>query len=144
MQLAVAGSFDIPLADGAADVLTAVFSPIAAAEFARVLRPGGVLLLAVAGERHLYELKQVLYEHPYENEHRETGYEGFTFMSRKPVRTAAELKSRQEISDLFSMTPYYWKTPAEGAKRLAELTTLRTELGFDLLCYRRDDTASLP
>ena len=137
LQLAVAGSFAMPLADGCADALTAVFSPIAEREFARVVRPGGLLLLAVAGERHLWGLKEVLYEHPYENEHRETDYPGFVFESRTPVRTTVTLAPQRQIADLFSMTPYYWKTPAEGARRLAALETLTTELAFDLLCYRR-------
>jgi 23S rRNA (guanine745-N1)-methyltransferase len=35
------------------------------------------------------------------------------------------------------MTPYYWKTPIEGSRRLAEAQSLYTELGFDLLVYRR-------
>ena len=96
-----------------------------------------LLLLAVAGERHLWGLKEVLYEHPYENEHRETDYPGFVFESRTPVRTTAALTSRQQIADLFSMTPYYWKTPAAGSRRLTALDTLVTELAFDLLCYRR-------
>ena len=136
-EFAVAGSFAIPLPDASADVLTAVFSPIAEAEFARVVRPGGMLLLAVAGQRHLYGLKQVLYEHPYENEHKKTDYPGFAFLSRTPIRGEITLTDKQQISDLFSMTPYYWKTPAEGAKRLAQLTELTTEIGFDLVCYKR-------
>jgi 23S rRNA (guanine745-N1)-methyltransferase len=140
LSLAVASCFALPVADGSADALLAIFSPIAEEEFARVVRPGGYLLLAVAGERHLFGLKEVLYDHPYENEHRKTDYRGFSFVSRTPVRTTAHLTGRQQIADLFAMTPYYWKTPAAGAARLAQLETLDTELGFDLLLYRREET----
>lgn len=45
----------LPLRDGAADVLLSVFSPRNAAEFARVLAPGGVLVVASAAEDHLAE-----------------------------------------------------------------------------------------
>ena len=69
ISFAVASCFALPVKDGFADALTAIFSPIAEKEFARVVRPGGFLLLAVAGERHLYGLKEILYEYPYENEH---------------------------------------------------------------------------
>lgn len=133
---AVASCFDLPVQDRAADALFAVFSPIAEREFARVVRPGGYLLLAVAGERHLFGMKELLYAHPYENEHRETNYPGFAFVSRTPVRTRAVLHG-EEIEALFSMTPYYWKTPAEGASRLRQAGILETELGFDFLLYRR-------
>lgn len=137
MQLAVASCFDIPMQASSADALLGVFSPIVPEEFARVLKPGGVLLLAVAGERHLFGLKELLYDSPYLNEHKETDYEGFIFEQRVPVRTTATLNGNAFISDLFAMTPYYWKTSVEGSRRLQQAEQLVTELGFDLLLYRR-------
>ena len=35
------------------------------------------------------------------------------------------------------MTPYAFKTPAEGVRRLAGLPSLTTEIGFRFLVYRR-------
>lgn len=139
LELSVASCFAIPVADAAADLLLAIFSPIVPGEFARVVRPGGALLLAVAGPRHLFGLKEVLYEHPYENETRETVYPGFVLERRVPVRTTVVIRGQEAIHNLFAMTPYYWKTPADGAKRLGGLESLFTELGFDLLLYRRTE-----
>ena len=39
--------------------------------------------------------------------------------------------------DLFAMTPYYWKTQAEGARRLEETQGFSTEIAFDFLIYKR-------
>lgn len=39
-EFAVASAYRLPLADASADLLTNVFSPLSAEEFARVLRPG--------------------------------------------------------------------------------------------------------
>ncbi len=139
LELAVASCFAIPVKDAAADLLLAVFSPIVPGEFERVLRPGGVLLLAVAAPRHLFGLKEILYETPYENECKDTEYPGFTLLRRIPVRTTAVIRGAEVIHDLFAMTPYYWKTPADGARRLQETEALFTELGFDLLLYRRTE-----
>ena len=69
-----------PVRDGWADLLLNIFSPFAGAEFRRMLRPGGHLVYAVPTARHLYGLKEVLYDHPYENEVKDTAYEGFTFV----------------------------------------------------------------
>lgn len=139
LHLAVASCFEIPVQDACADALLSVFSPIVPTEFARVLKPGGMLLLAVASERHLLGLKQLLYDVPYLNAHQETAYPGFVFENRIPVRTHAVLADSGLIADLFAMTPYYWKTPMEGSRRLQQATRLETELGFDLLTYRRQE-----
>lgn len=137
IRLFVASCFDIPFESGAADALAAIFSPIVPTEFARVLKRGGIMLLAVAGERHLWGLKQALYEKPYLNEQRDTEYDGFRFIKRVPVKGRIALNSRELIGDLFAMTPYYWKTPKEGCERLKALDSLETEIAFDFLLYRR-------
>ncbi len=77
---AVGGSFSAPVRDGWADVLLNIFSPFAEQEFCRVLRSGGVLLYAVPTARHLYGLKEVLYDEPYENAEQQTEYSGFTLI----------------------------------------------------------------
>jgi 23S rRNA (guanine745-N1)-methyltransferase len=35
------------------------------------------------------------------------------------------------------MTPYYWKTPKEGAERLAKLDTLTTRISFRIHVFRK-------
>lgn len=137
IEFAVASSFHIPLPTGRADLLTNVFSPLAEAEFARVVKPGGFFLYAVPGERHLYGLKELLYENPYENPHRETEYPGFRFVGRTAVRGEIRVPDSQTAVDLFTMTPYYWKTGPQAAQRLETVEGFSTEIGFDFLLYQR-------
>ena len=132
----VGGSFCAPVRDGWADLLLNIFSPMAEAEFSRMLRPGGHLVYAVPTARHLFGLKEILYERPYENEVRQTEYDGFAFV--KAVESAAVITLEgQSVQDLFAMTPYYWNTPADGAARLAECESLTTEIGFRFLVYQK-------
>lgn len=137
VSFAVASAFSIPVADGAVDCLVNVFAPMAQREFLRVLRRGGRMIYAVPGARHLFGLKQVLYEKPYENPVRDVEYPGFRFLERVPVRADCSLSSAKEIRALFAMTPYYWKTPREGAQRLFALERLETEIAFDFLVYEK-------
>jgi 23S rRNA (guanine745-N1)-methyltransferase len=48
----------LPIKDDAADVILNVFAPRNAAEFARVLRPGGLLVVAIPQPSHLRELRE--------------------------------------------------------------------------------------
>ncbi len=136
-EFAVASIFHIPVADNSVDCLINVFAPMVEAEFCRVLKSGGTMIFAVPTERHLYGLKEVLYDEPYENAYKETDYEGFDFVKREAVTGTLTLTDPEQIQNLFRMTPYYWKTPVEGSRKLAEATVLQTEIGFDFLVYRK-------
>ncbi len=137
VEFAVASSYRLPVADGAADLILNCFSPLALEEFHRVLRPGGHYLYVVPSEKHLWELKQVLYDDPYPNEVKETPYEGFRYVTIRHVEDVIHLTCRQDIQALFQMTPYYWKTSRDGAERLSRLETLDTAVSFDIHVFER-------
>jgi len=137
VEFAVASSYRLPLADGSADVLLNCFSPLALEEFRRILRPGGTFLYVVPGPRHLWALKEILYDRPYPNEEKETPYEGFAYREIVPVDGRAFLECREDIQNLFRMTPYFWKTPRAGAERLAALEALEMELSFRIHVFEK-------
>jgi len=137
-EFAVASAYHLPLMDESADVLLNVFSPLALEEFARVLKPGGVFVYVVPSALHLWEMKQVLYKQPYENEVRRDDYPGFTYLGTKEVRDTIHLTCSEHIMALFGMTPYAWKTPKEGVDRLRGFDTLETRIGFDVHIYQKN------
>lgn len=137
-QFAVASSFAAPVESGWADVVLNIFSPFAGEEFHRCLAPGGTLIYAVPTADHLMGLKDVLYDEPYENPCQQVDYQGFALAGETRVEESITVEG-QAIGDLFAMTPYYWKTPAEGSTRLAKLERLETPIGFRFLLYDRRD-----
>lgn len=140
-RFAVASAFSLPAAASSVDLAVNVFAPIVPQELERVVRPGGFLLLAVPTPRHLYGMKQLLYEEPYENERRDTDYPGFRLLRRETEEGRLALASPALVQALFTMTPYFWKTPRAGVERLRRAEGLRTEIGFDFLIYRREENA---
>lgn len=136
-EFAVASVYRLPIAGQSADVLVNIFSPLAADEFARVLRPGGLFCYAVPSARHLWEMKEILYSHPYENPVKREDYSGFIWHDVKEIRYTVDLNKNEDIISLFGMTPYAWKTPREGISRLEALDRLSCQVGFDLHLYTR-------
>ena len=136
-EFAVGSVYHLPLPDRAVQLLMNVFSPLAAEEFARVLAPGGFFLYVVPSARHLWEMKQVLYDRPYRNETKETPYEGFHYVTIARVRDRITLPCQEDIQALFGMTPYCWKTPWAGKERLAALDSLTTTAAFDIHIFER-------
>lgn len=136
-EIAVASVYHLPLADSSVDVLVDCFSPLAAEEFARVLRSGGVFLYVVPGPRHLWELKELLYENPYENEEKEEEYPGFALEGVTVVEHTFTLADGEDIMALFGMTPYAWKTPREAVERLGQVEELTVTAQFRIHTLRR-------
>ena len=137
VEFAVASSYHLPVADETADLLLNCFSPLALEEFHRVLKPGGFFLYVVPAADHLWELKEVLYDHPYPNEEKETPYQGFSYLHILPVDARIHLDSQSDLHALFQMTPYYWKTPKAGADRLAALDALDCRIAFRIHVFQK-------
>lgn len=136
-EFAVASSYRLPLAEGSVDGLLNCFSPLALEEFRRVLKPGGWFLYVVPGAEHLWEMKEVLYDRPYPNEEKETPYEGFSYREIVPVEGTVLLERREDIRNLFRMTPYFWRTPRAGAERLAALDRLSLRTSFRVHVFEK-------
>ena len=136
-KYAVASSFAQPVRTGWADLLLNCFSPFAQEEFQRVLRPGGRMIYVVPGAEHLYQMKAVLYDTPYKNPVQEVAYEGFRPIGEREVSGSITVPAGR-LEALFAMTPYYWKTPRDGAARLAALPELTTDIAFRFLVFEKE------
>ncbi|MBQ8960171.1 MAG: methyltransferase domain-containing protein [Ruminococcus sp.] len=132
-----AGSvFHLPVLSGSCDILVTLFAPYCGEEFRRVLKPGGIMIMAIPSEGHLWELKTAIYDAPYKNEVKPYELEGFEFLGSERITGTAHLTDQQQIWDLFTMTPYYYKTGSKEQERLRELTELEVTTDFELLTYR--------
>lgn len=136
---AVASVFHLPVLTGSCDALVSIFAPYCGAEFQRVLKPGGILVMAIPAARHLWELKSAVYDTPYENEVRDYALEGFTFLEKREAVREITLDAAQDIAALFQMTPYAYRTGAKERERLAQLTHLTTQAAFEVLMYQKEE-----
>lgn len=134
---AVASVFELPLADGCADGVLNIFAPCAEDEFCRVLRDDGKLIVVGAGEKHLMGLKRAIYDDVHINTTRADLPTQMELVEKVTVEDTVCVEGSEMISALFSMTPYYWRTPRSAADKLAELTSLQTEIAFDFMIYRK-------
>ncbi len=138
---AVGSVFELPVQDETFDTVTNIFAPCAPDEYARVLKTGGHLIVAGAGERHLLGLKELVYDDPYLNDpRRDLPGEGSTLtrVDTRNVTFRITVEEPAHIAALFSMTPYYWRTSQHGHDRIQSATRLDTEVSFDLHIYRKN------
>lgn len=136
----VASSHDIPLPDASADAMTAIFSPVNPAEAARVLAPGGALLVAAPGDRHLWELREALYAEvrPHQaDKWQEELAPLFTFHSEARVQFTLALADNVAVNQLLKMTPHYWRAARDRRAQVEQRDALRVQADFRILRFRR-------
>jgi len=138
IELAVASVFKLPVRDSSCDMVFSFFSPFCSEEFLRILKKGGIVLKVFPLEKHLFNLKSAVYDNPYENEVIEEFYDGFTQIEKHELRSMIHLSNNEDILNVFSMTPYYYKTSENDQKKLLDITELDTQIEFGLSVYRKN------
>ncbi len=136
-RFAVASAFSLPFADENADCVLSVFAPSAYEEFHRVLKSDGKLIKAIPLSEHLWELKCALYKEPYKNKPEKRNDKLFKPVSLKELKYKINLTKKEDIENLFKMTPYYYKTSREDAERLLSLKSLETTVHFGVEIYEK-------
>jgi 23S rRNA (guanine745-N1)-methyltransferase len=113
----------LPVRDGVASVVLDVFAPRNAAEIARILAPGGVLLVVTPNAGHLRELVGVLglVRVDEDKDRRLAGTLGdlFTRTGSEPLEWTMTL-DRRTARQLVAMGPSAWHTDPSGVDELPE------------------------
>lgn len=135
--VAVASAYALPVQDASCDALTNIFSPFCREEFFRVLKSGGYLFNVIPAEKHLWELKQAVYDTPYENQLNPIETEGFRFVETIAVERTVTLPSQEDIASLVMMTPYFYRTSRKGHERIEALSSIELSASFYLLVYQK-------
>lgn len=136
VKYAVGSIFNIPAANESCDILMTLFAPFCREEFERVLKKDGILIMVIPSERHLWGLKLAVYDTPYLNDVKDYVIKGFKLLEREKITYEMIIDNNQDIQNLFSMTPYYYKTGKKEQERLANLENLKTEAEFEILTYK--------
>ena len=128
----------LPIASGSVDAVMSMFALTVPEEFLRVLKPGGYFLEVTAGRGHLMGLKTLIYSEILEKQAKPApGYPGFTLERQETLEFPVELHSGEEVRQLLSMTPHFWRITRAGAERAAAAETLSDTAQVLFRLYRR-------
>jgi 23S rRNA (guanine745-N1)-methyltransferase len=128
----------LPVLPQTLDRILCMFGFPVYAEFARVLRPGGLLLQVDTGPDHLRELREIIY--PRIKPPRVDSGEapaGFGGPEVETLRYDVRVEGAEAIADLLTMTPHLYRATAEGRARAAALTGITLTVDVRLAGYRR-------
>ena len=126
----------IPVKDKSVDISLHLFAPFHEKEFSRITKDGGYIVSVVAGENHLFELKELLYDTPYKNDEAPPEAENLTLTEKRKITAKVHLSTNDDIMALFKMTPYYYHTKDEDKAKLAGITEMDMTTEFVMFIYK--------
>lgn len=134
----VGSNANLPVLPATLDRVLCMFGFPVYNEFARVLKPGGLLLQVDPEADHLRELREIIY--PCLNDAKggsPLAPPGFEPEFSKPVRYRILVNEAAHLQDLLAMTPHLYRATAEGRARAAALETLEVTVDVRLTCWRK-------
>lgn len=137
----VASNARIPVPDASLDVVLCVFGFPVWSEFARVLKPGGRLIMADPGPQHLMQLRELVYDDVNSDKgprrEPDSGH-GLTKGGEELLKFEFELLDQASIQDLLAMTPHLFRASAAGRARVEALSSLPLQADIEITLYNRD------
>lgn len=113
-------------------------------EFHRVLRDGGYYLEVTAGRGHLMGLKNLIYSQIIEKQEKtRKELPGFRHVHSEILEFSISLNTNDEIRELLSMTPHFWRITKEGSARAAQARHLEDVAQVEFHLYQKI-ASSLP
>nr|WP_204565776.1 23S rRNA (guanine(745)-N(1))-methyltransferase [Citrobacter braakii] len=132
----VASSHRLPFADESMDAIIRIYAPCKAPELARVVKPGGWVITATPGPRHLMELKGLIYDEVRLHAPHTEQLDGFVLQESLALGYQMQLKGSEAVA-LLQMTPFAWRAKPEVWETLAGKTTFDCQTDFSIHIWQR-------
>ncbi|POT59301.1 23S rRNA (guanine(745)-N(1))-methyltransferase [Citrobacter amalonaticus] len=134
----VASSHRLPFADESQDAIIRIYAPCKAQELARVVKPGGWVITATPGPRHLMELKGLIYDEVRLHAPHAEQLTGFTLQQSVELAYPMALSGGEAVA-LLQMTPFAWRAKPEVWQQLAGQEVFECQTDFSLHVWQRVD-----
>ncbi|GLX76880.1 23S rRNA (guanine(745)-N(1))-methyltransferase [Thalassotalea insulae] len=127
----------LPFHDQHFDWLFSIYAPILEQEFTRVLKPSGYLLTVTPAKRHLFELKEKIYQNANEHDITRQPIEHLRLVTEQQLSYQMNLATGDDILNLLSMTPFAFKASEQVKHTLAQMTDFSCQADFLIRLYQK-------
>ncbi|NOI12715.1 23S rRNA (guanine(745)-N(1))-methyltransferase [Vibrio hepatarius] len=135
-QFSVASSHRLPFADSSLDGILRIYAPCKAEELARVVNENGVVITVTPAGRHLYQLRERIYQEVRLHNEDPEQINGFALEHQEKLSYIMELADGDAF-DLLQMTPFAWKASDSLREELTDSALFKCEADFMLRVYRK-------
>uniref|UniRef100_UPI0036DBB7CB 23S rRNA (guanine(745)-N(1))-methyltransferase n=1 Tax=Photorhabdus sp. RM322S TaxID=3342825 RepID=UPI0036DBB7CB len=136
VSFCVASSHRLPFADRSLAGVLRIYAPCKVEELARVIKSQGIVLTVTPGPRHLYQLKELIYQNIHLHPSKTEQLAEFELITNESLSYSMKLDGIQACH-LLQMTPFAWRATETVKKELADKALFECETDFILRVYQR-------
>ena len=137
INFCVASAYDVPLADDSLDLLLRIYAPSLDSELQRLLKQGGYLITVTPAPRHLFQLREKIYQQVNEHAQENEPPAGFIKVEQINLAYPLQITQAQRLQDLINMTPFAWKFNEQKMQALLSEESWLIECDFNIEIYQK-------
>ncbi|MDG3088678.1 23S rRNA (guanine(745)-N(1))-methyltransferase [Vibrio hannami] len=137
-HFSVASSHRLPFADQSLDTILRIYAPCKAEEMSRCLKDSGTVITVTPAARHLYQLRERIYDDVRLHDESPEDLDGFTLIHEEKLNYQMSLSGPLAF-DLLQMTPFAWKASDEFREELKTVELFQCESDFMIRVYQKSN-----
>jgi len=137
INFCVASAYDVPLADNSLDALIRIYAPSLDSELTRLIKQAGYLITVTPAPRHLFQLRENIYQQVNEHVQENLAPPGFSKVKQVNLNYLLIIDAPSAVDNLVKMTPLYWKYSAQQMQDLLAEKSWEIECDFNIEVYQR-------
>jgi 23S rRNA (guanine745-N1)-methyltransferase len=137
VKFCVASAFELPIADKELDIILRIYAPSSDSELQRVIKDGGYLITVTPGERHLYQLRDIIYQEVHKHSEENKRIENFKLMEKIKLNYILNIHDVEAVKNLLDMTPFGWKISENNKEALFKMDHWEIDCDFNIEIYKK-------
>jgi 23S rRNA (guanine745-N1)-methyltransferase len=117
--------------------LISVYAPILETEFTRILSQDGYLLTVTPAEKHLFELKELIYKQANQHDTSKSPIDNLTLIEEQRLTYPMNFNHSDDVLNLLAMTPFAFKASKELITQIKTMTEFTCQADFILRLYKK-------
>jgi len=127
----------LPFNDEELGWINSIYAPILEEEFSRVLHSNGYLITVTPAEKHLIELKSLIYIDPKEHDTSKDPIEHLSLVVEEKLNYNMNFSDPIDVLNLLSMTPFAFKASKEVVEELKNKNEFNCQADFLIRLYKK-------
>jgi len=134
----VASSHHLPFPNESLQAVVRIYAPCKKEELIRCIAKQGIIITVTPASRHLYQLKELIYQNVHLHDETPESIDGFQLIHNEKLYYSMSLTG-ESASDVLQMTPFAWRATDKVKYHLKTQPYFQCDADFSICVYKKTE-----